>query len=139
VHPDEEERKRIAAALSYSCRGTWSNCNAGGMAAIARVLNDPERKARVDAERDGFVGLLARRVARFNELATQAKLVYPRYDGGFFTTVFTKDAPQVAEALKADGIFVVPQAGALRIALCSVAERDVPHLVASLARHVKPA
>ncbi len=138
VHPDDDERRRIASALSYSCRGTWSNVNAGGMSAIGRVLNEPELKARVDRERDAFVDLLARRVARFNELATQAKLVYPRYDGGFFTTVFTQDAMGVAEALKAEGVFVVPQTGALRIALCSVAERDVPRLVDTVARHVKP-
>ncbi|MCY3004227.1 MAG: aminotransferase class I/II-fold pyridoxal phosphate-dependent enzyme, partial [Planctomycetota bacterium] len=27
VHPDANVRKRIGNALSYSCRGTWSNCN----------------------------------------------------------------------------------------------------------------
>lgn len=138
VHPDDDERRRIASALSYSCRGTWSNCNAAGMAAIGRILNEPDRKARVDRERAPFVALLGRRVAKWNELATQAKLVYPRYDGGFFTTVFTADAMGVAEALKADGVFVVPQPGALRIALSSVAERDVPRLVESVARRVVP-
>ena len=31
------------------------------------------------------------------------------------------------------GVFVVPQEGALRVALCSVAERDVPRLVSEVA------
>jgi aromatic-amino-acid transaminase len=137
VHPDAAERQRVQNALSYSCRGTWSNCNAAGMAAIARVLGDPELKARVDKERAGLKALLDRRVARWNELAQKAELRYPRYDGGFFTTVFCDDAPAVAQRLKVEGIFVVPQAGALRIALCSTAERDIPRLVEAIARQLQ--
>jgi aromatic-amino-acid transaminase len=132
VHPDADERSRIQNALSYSCRGTWSNCNAGGMAAIARVLTDPTLAARVEKERAQLKALLDRRVAKWNELATAAKLRYPRYDGGFFTTVFCEDAPAVAARLRAAGVFVVPQAGALRVALCSVPERDVPRLVTAM-------
>jgi aromatic-amino-acid transaminase len=136
VHPDAGERSRIQNALSYSCRGTWSNCNAGGMAAIARILGDATLSARVEKERAQLKALLDRRVAKWNELATAAKLRYPRYDGGFFTTVFCEDAPAVAARLKAGGVFVVPQAGALRVALCSVPERDVPRLVAAIAAAV---
>lgn len=138
VVPDPDERTRIHNALVYSCRGTWSNCNAGGMAAIARVVSDPELRAKVDAERDALRLLLDRRVARWNELAGPAGLRYPRYDGGFFTTVFCDDAHDVAAALRRDGIFVVPQTGALRVALCSVAERDVERLVRGLREHVSP-
>jgi aromatic-amino-acid transaminase len=136
IHPDAAERVRLESAFGYTCRGTWSNCNAGGMAAITRVLTDPALRARVDAERASLKALLDRRVARWNELAGPAGLRYPRYDGGFFTTVFCDDAPAAAQRLRADGIFVVPIAGALRIGLCSVAERDVPRLVEALARNV---
>ncbi len=134
VQPEEEERRRIQNALVYSCRGTWSNVNAGGMAAIANILLDSTRRARIDRERAGCIELLQRRVGTFNDLASKAGLKYPRYDGGFFTTVFVKDARAAAERLKADGIFVVPQPGALRVALCSVAERDIPRLVEGLAK-----
>jgi aromatic-amino-acid transaminase len=137
LQPDDEERRRIQSALTYSCRGVWSNVNAGGMAAIARVLTDSDRRASVDRERKEHVQLLASRVARFNELASAAGLRYPRYDGGFFTTVFTREAFGAAEKLKAAGIFVVPQSGpdgALRIALCSVAEKDIPRLVEGIAK-----
>jgi aromatic-amino-acid transaminase len=91
----------------------------------------------VDRERDGWLKVLRGRVARWNELARPAGLVYPRYDGGFFTTVLCDRAHAIAEALKADGVFVVPQEGALRVALCSVAERDVERLVAAIARRVQ--
>lgn len=137
VHADDAQRARIQNALSFACRGTWSNVNAGGMAALARILGDDVRRAAVDRERDAWVQVLQGRVARWNELAKPAGLVYPRYDGGFFTTVLCDRAHEVAEALKADGVFVVPQEGALRVALCSVAERDVERLVAAIAKRVR--
>src|SRR5262249_53552075 len=135
IHPDAAERRRLHNAFSYTCRGTWSNCNAAGMAAIARLLTEPELRARVDQERAAFKTLLDQRVARWNDLATRAGIHFPRYSGGFFTTVFCSDAADVAGRLKKDGIFVVPSAGGLRVALCSVAERDIPRLVEGIAKH----
>ena len=41
-----------AAALSYSCRGTWSNCNRGGLRAITRLLADPALAKACDTERE---------------------------------------------------------------------------------------
>jgi aromatic-amino-acid transaminase len=107
------------------------------MAAVARVLTDPDLHARVDRERAGLKALLDRRVARWNQLAGPAGLRYPRYDGGFFTTVFCDDVPAAHARLKAEGVFAVPLPGALRVALCSVAERDVPRLVDALGRAVR--
>ena len=93
VHPDAAERSRLDNAFSYACRGTWSNCNAGGMAAITRVLSRPGApRPRRPASAAPLKALLDRRVARWNELAGPAGLRYPRYDGGFFTTVFCDDA-----------------------------------------------
>ncbi len=132
VTPDEAERRRVQNALSFSCRGTWSNVNSAGQSAIARILGDADLRARVDGERAVLKALLDRRVARWNELAGAAGLRYPRYDGGFFTTVFCDDPFPAALRLQEAGLFVVPQAGALRVALCSVAERDVPRLVAAI-------
>ena len=137
IHPEAAERARLESAFGYTCRGTWSNCNAGGMAAITRVLTDTALRARVDGERATLKTLLDHRVARWNQLAGPAGIPYPRYSGGFFTTVFCDDAPGAASRLRAEGVFVVPLPGALRVALCSVAERDVPRLVESLARHAR--
>lgn len=134
--PDEADRRRVASALSFASRGTWSTCNAAGMSAITRALVEPELRARVDAERATLKALLDRRVAVWNERARAAGLVFPRYDGGFFTTVLCDGAFDVAAALKQDGVFVVPQAGALRVALCSVSERDVPRLVDAIAKRL---
>ena len=73
------------------------------------------------------------RVDAFNGLAPARGLKYPRYEGGFFVTVFHDDAHAKAAAMREKGVFVVPAKGALRVALCSVAERDVARLVDALA------
>jgi aromatic-amino-acid transaminase len=133
---DQGERAQIASALSYSSRGTWSNCNHGGLAAITRVLVDPKMKGAVDAERNALKDALSARVDAFNSLARARGLRYPRYDGGFFVTVFDDRPRETADAMKQAGVFVVPQAaaggGVLRVALCAIALRDVPRLVDAL-------
>jgi aromatic-amino-acid transaminase len=129
---DANTRNAIGRALAWACRGTWSNCNAAGQHAVARCLSDATLRARVDGERDRLRALLDARVEAFNRAAEGTALRYPRYDGGFFVTVFARDAKAAAEKLKARGVFTVPQAGALRVALCSVAQADVPALVAAL-------
>lgn len=133
---DPTERSAIKNAITYACRGTWSNCNATGQWAITRCLTDASLRPRVDSERARLTELLARRVEVFNTLTAGRGLRYPRYDGGFFVTVFCDDARASAEALKNRGVFVVPQKGALRVALCSVAEKDLPVLVDALAASV---
>jgi aromatic-amino-acid transaminase len=131
--PDEKERAMAEAAFSYSSRGTWSNCNRGGLAAVTRLLTDEALRTQCDAEREEFKKLLRARVDAFNALAPKKGLRYPRYEGGFFVTVFTDDGPAKARRMKERGVFVVPQKGAVRVALCSVAERDVERLVDALA------
>ncbi|MCU0680825.1 MAG: aminotransferase class I/II-fold pyridoxal phosphate-dependent enzyme [Polyangiaceae bacterium] len=133
VATDEAERDELGAALSYASRGTWSNCNHGGLEAITRLLSDPELRASADAERRGILELLARRVAEWNRLAPGLGLRYPPYAGGFFVTVSCDDPPGAAAALRKHDIFVVPVSGALRVALCSVPLRDVERLARTMA------
>jgi aromatic-amino-acid transaminase len=138
---DENERKLTENAFSYSSRGTWSNCTRGGQAAITRLLTETELAEACDKERESLKGLLRARVDAFNALAGARGLIYPRYEGGFFVTVFHDDPIAKAAAMREMGVFVVPQRapageqgrGALRVALCSVAEKDVGRLVEALA------
>ncbi len=129
---DQAQRSAVQRALTYACRGTWSNCNASAMEAVRRCLTEPALDAVVRAERERLRALLDRRVRAFNEAARSTGLSYPRYDGGFFVTVFAKDPKAAMEKLTARGVFVVPGPGSLRVALCSVAERDVASLVTAL-------
>ncbi len=142
----DTERSMVEAALSYSCRGTWSNCNRGGLAAIARLIADPEMARACALEREQAKGLLRARVDAFNAHARARGLKHPRYEGGFFVTVFADRPHETADAMRAKGVYVLPQLptspagppagaprGALRIALCSVANPDVARLVEVLA------
>ena len=131
--PDATERARTAAAFSYSCRGVWSNCSRGGMRAITQLLTDPALAASCDQERHALKALLGERVAAFNALAPHKKLRYPRYEGGFFVTVFADDAMALAARMKEKAVFVVPSKNAVRVALCSVPAVDVERLVDALA------
>jgi aromatic-amino-acid transaminase len=139
--PDAAERTRIANALSFACRGTWSNCNHGGLLAIAELLSEPKLRARADTEREHLIRLLDERVSAFNREAAKAGLSYPRYEGGFFVSVFTGEPEKAAAKLREEGVFVVPlkekSGGALRVALCSTPVKDVPRLVAALGRATK--
>jgi aromatic-amino-acid transaminase len=138
VHPDAAERARIANALSFACRGTWSNCNHLGLLAITRILAEPELRARVDQERGRMLALLDERVSAWNREATRAGLPYPRYEGGFFVSVFASEPEHAAARLREQGVFVVPLTqkgcGALRIALCSTPSSAVPRMVAAFAQ-----
>jgi aromatic-amino-acid transaminase len=131
--PDEKERNATQAALAFSCRGTWSNCVHGGMTAVTKLLTDPTLKAACDAEREVFKKLLQDRVTAFNQVAQPKGLKYPRYEGGFFVTVFHPEAEAQAKKMQEKGVYVVPQKGALRVALCSASAADVPRLVEALA------
>ena len=137
--PDATDRMDIANAFSYTCRGSWSNCNHLGLLAITQLLCDPALAVKVKAERAGLVAVLSERVIAFNREASAAGLRYPRYEGGFFVSVFTPDAAATAAMAASNGVFVVPMDGAVRLALCSVSAADIPHLVAEVARGVRAA
>jgi aromatic-amino-acid transaminase len=137
AHADAAERARIQNALAFSCRGTWSNCNHGGQLAIAELLSDAALRAQVDVQRDRLVGLLDERVQVFNREAARAGLRHPRYEGGFFVSVFVPDSEDVAGRMKQQGVFAVPLPGALRIALCSTPARDIPRLVSTMKEAIR--
>jgi aromatic-amino-acid transaminase len=135
---DPKERDLVRSALSYSCRGTWSNCNRGGMTAVTRLLAHPESARAVSEERRELSRVLLSRVATFNRCAKARGLKFPRYEGGFFVTVFLPRATETAAAMRRIGVYVVPQTredgqGALRLALCAVPENEVKRLVDAVA------
>ncbi|HEY6556372.1 MAG TPA: aminotransferase class I/II-fold pyridoxal phosphate-dependent enzyme [Polyangiaceae bacterium] len=133
--PDLIERRKVQAALGYACRGTWSNCNRAGMTAVARLLHDPTLRPALQVERSEVVGLLNERVRAFRD-AARGRLRHPRYDGGFFVTVFSKNPQRQAARAAAQGLFVVPVEGGLRVALSCVSTPVVPQLVDMLARTI---
>ena len=136
---DDEERRKIFNALSFACRGTWSNCNHRGMLVLTELLTKKDLMRVYAKDLQDLVDLLSRRVAKFNECAEAFELSYPRYEGGFFVTVFTPDSKLTAERMKELGVYVVPLDGAVRIAMCSTPEDSIPRLVEALQVGVRAA
>ncbi len=139
LHADADERSKIKNALGYSCRGTWSNCNHLGMLAVTELLRDPALREHSERQRERLRKLLSERVAAFNELAGARGLAYPRYEGGFFVAVFTRDPHGTVEHMKGDGVFVVPLPGAVRVAICATPKAAVPRMVDALAAGIRAA
>lgn len=137
--PDPAHRADVENAISYTCRGSWSNCNHLGLLAVSHLLTDEGLRARVAGEREALVSLLSERVDAFNTAAIARGLIYPRYEGGFFVSVFTPDATETARVAAVDGVYVVPMDGAVRVALCAVSSADVPRLVDAVSRGVDAA
>lgn len=133
VQQDESELQRVGNALSYACRGTWSNCNHLGMLAITELLTAPDLRDRYAEDLSDMVELLATRVQAFNRAAEGLDIVYPRYEGGFFVTVFTEHPEVMSARMQELGVFVVPLQGAVRIALCATPVDQIPRLVRALA------
>jgi len=137
LHADPDERRALRGAMSYSCRATWSNCNHRGILAVTDVLTDPDLRECATAERGVLIRLLGERVGAFNDAAGQAGLRTPRYEGGFFVSVFTPDGERTAAVMRDAGVFVLPMQGAVRVALCatpvSVIQRVVEALVDGVA------
>jgi len=132
LHPDQEERNKLANALGFTCRATWSNSNHLGQLAVTDLLVDPELSKRADTDRAGLVELLRTRVEVFNSAASTAGLHVPRYDGGFFVVVFTPDGEKTAAVMRDMGVYVIPLKGAVRVALCATPEAEIPRLVEAL-------
>ncbi|MDF1837223.1 MAG: aminotransferase class I/II-fold pyridoxal phosphate-dependent enzyme [Planctomycetota bacterium] len=133
---DPVERRRIENALSYTGRGVWSNCNHLVMLAAMNLLTDPVLRKRVDADRRALLDMLGERVEIFNREAAKANLKYPRYEGGFFVIVFTSDPQETIRRCNAEGLFLVPIKGAVRIALCATPKNVVQSMVEILSRGV---
>ncbi len=132
VHGDRDVRDAIADALSYACRGTWSNCNHRGLLAVGGILADDHQRARTAGERRRAIDTLMGRVAAFREAAAATSFRFPRYEGGFFVSVFTDDGAETARRMRESGVFVVPMDGAVRVALCSTPKNQIPRLVGAL-------
>lgn len=138
-HRDPGERDQLSRALNYTSRATWSNCNRLGIRAITDLILDPELKERSDVERQQLIDLLDARTKVFNESAREVGLDWPRFESGFFVSVFTPDPEVTAATMRESGVFVIPINGAVRVALCSTPTRALPRLVEALSEGVEAA
>jgi len=113
----------------FSSRATWSNCSRFGMLVMEKINSDPARKAAFRAEQETLRLSLLKRAELFNQEAEAVGLPVCPFDAGFFVTVPTPKAEEVAAVLRDHDLFVVPlgegaNAG-LRVALCAIPEEKI--------------
>ncbi|MBQ9931017.1 MAG: aminotransferase class I/II-fold pyridoxal phosphate-dependent enzyme, partial [Firmicutes bacterium] len=131
--PTKEIADEFRVVLTYSSRGTWSNCNRASMVALTQIMNDPELKAKVDQERIDTRAILQTRGKIFTDAAAKANLTICPYDSGFFITVPCLNADEVGKELQKDGIFAVPIGKGLRISIASISKEQCDMIPAKMA------
>ena len=138
LHTDPDKLAQIDNALGYSARSTWSNCPHLGQLAMTELLTNPDLASSVSEERLGLMRLLQGRIDAFNARASQLGLPTPRFDAGFFVSVFTPDQDATAAAMREHGVYVVPIPGAVRAAICSTPESTIERLTSALEAGLDP-
>lgn len=114
-----EEFKRVC---EFSSRASWSNCARAPQAILSKIYSDPELKAKVFEERQGYREMLLRRGRAFEKAAAECGLEMVPFDAGFFASIPCSNPDEVAARLEKEGIFLVPLAKGLRVSVASVSE-----------------
>lgn len=122
----------LQAALTQSCRGTWSNCARAPQALMLRLAADGKAQARLAAEHRHWSEMLAARALALDEALMGVGLDPLRWTGGFFAMFPAGDSEGVAGRLKGRGVFTVPVPEGLRIGLCGMRADEAPRLAQAL-------
>lgn len=119
---NEEICEEFKNVMAFSGRGTWSNGTRSAQQILVNMYNDKSLKAAVDKERDDNRKMLLARGRAFEEAARECGLEMLPYDSGFFVSVPCSAPDAVGELMHKEGIFAVPLAKGIRVALSAVSE-----------------
>ncbi len=122
----------LQAALTQSCRGTWSNCAKAPQALLLRLTRDGQAQERLAAEHRHWSGVLAARAASLDEGLVGVGLGALHWMGGFFVCVPVPDPDAVCAWMRAEGVFTVPLPAGLRVGLCGMRAAEAPRLAQTL-------
>jgi aromatic-amino-acid transaminase len=128
------EDPALQAALTQSCRGTWSNCAKAPQALLLRLEKDGKVQARLAAEHRHWSDVLATRAAALDEALAAEGMEALRWTGGFFVCVPVADSEAACVRMKGDGVFTVPLPEGLRVGLCGMRAAEAPRLAQALHR-----
>ncbi len=124
----------LQAALTQSCRGTWSNCAKAPQSLLLRLAQDGKAQARLAAEHRHWSDILAARALALDVALGIEGMAALHWQGGFFVTVPAVDPEATGGRLKAEGVFTVPLPEGLRVGLCGMRAADAPLLAKALRR-----
>lgn len=108
----------------FSSRATWSNGVRAAQTVVANMYNDPKLREKLEAEREASNKMLLRRGKVFEEAAKECGLVTVPFDAGFFIAIPCDDPDAVCELIFKRGLFPVPLAKGIRVALSAVNEEQ---------------
>ena len=128
------EDPALQAALTQSCRGTWSNCAKAPQALLLRLERDGKAQARLAAEHRHWSDMLAARATALDEALVAEDMEALRWTGGFFVCVPVADPEAACLRMKGDGVFTVPLPEGLRVGLCGMRAAEAPRLAQTLRR-----
>ena len=136
VTSSEEEAEAFLDINKFSCRATWSNSSRMGMLVMERIHQNPELKAAFRAEQEELRLSLLSRANLFIKEAAEVNLTVCPFDSGFFVTIPTLKAEELAAKLREEDIFMIPlgdgaNAG-LRVALCAPPEEKITGMAAKI-------
>ena len=129
-----EEFKRVC---EFSSRASWSNCARAPQVILSKIYSDPELKAKVFEERQGYREMLLRRGRAFEKAAAECGLEMVPFDAGFFASIPCSNPDEIASRLEKEGIFLVPLAKGLRVSVASVSEEVCRRLPARILAAMK--
>lgn len=122
----------LFAALSTSCRGTYSNCARAPMHVLLRLSSDETQVSALAAEHAHWRGVLTRRADALDAALKAEGFDGVPWDGGFFVTVPMMQPRAVSDRLMTEGVFVVPVPEGLRLGICGLREADAPRVAAAI-------
>jgi len=124
----------LQAALTQSCRGTWSNCARAPQALLLRLARDGKAQAQLAAEHRHWSEVLAHRAAALDEALVAEGLEALHWMGGFLVYVPLTEATEVCARMQVDGVFTVPLPEGLRVGLGGMRAAEAPRLAQTLRR-----
>ncbi len=124
----------LQAALTQSCRGTWSNCAKAPQALLLRLEKDGKAQARLAAEHRHWSDVLVARAAALDEALAAEGMAALHWTGGFFVCVTVADPDGACLRMKGAGVFTVPLPEGLRVGLCGMRAAEAPRFAQTLRR-----
>lgn len=124
----QEVIQEFKKVCEHSCRGTWSNCTRAVQVLMSKVHENETLLKEIREERAGFREILLERGRAFEEGAKECGLKTIPYDGGFFASVPCEKSDLVVDKLMEEGIFLVPIAKGIRVAVSSVSKAKLKTL-----------
>ncbi len=117
-----EDAEEFRRAAEYFARSTWSNCNRSAMVVMGQIYEDPELRAKVDAERRIFRDMLLERGRVFEKTLNDNGARCVPFTAGFFVTVACDDPAAVCKKLEEQDIFCLALAKGIRISIASISK-----------------